>query len=612
VSDIQDLELDMGSRAFVAQPSTARTTPQQNARFGISNAPAVHHETPQPCITFPPFKFAAVSPFALEEQALSPPGRAVVPASLPWPQARLVVGAVNDPLEREADQVADRITRTPDHASLSSTAGGEFAQRKCKSCADEEEQTVQRMCQSCSDDEERIKKDEQAAEPTTVRDVLRSPGQPLDAGTRAFFEPAFGYDFSRVRVHSDARAAASTQSVNALAYTVGRDVVFGAGQLAPQTTQGRKLLAHELAHVVQQSHMRSSVGREPGAVVQRKPAKASVEVTVDPTATCKLEQHRKIEPAVYRALAWLSRTIPAVEAILSGATTKQAKAAAASLFRHFHSTSPAVVTYIRDRLSTIESDILGRQDLRVFCPPHSDSACGTETGGQALVARVVNQNELNFCAPFFRRKEEDRASTIVHEFAHTLFGRGTREIVDREYQKDAYYYYLTTGQALTNAESYAMFVREVATGSSPAPGFIADTLDECPDDWNRPISDAITLARMWNHQAVRVPSSHEFSRAYIRLDIQLQSRFSFKCIPGGGGRCPGGHVAYWYAAGDLRICPALIALRTPDERGLALLASLYAYKSLIDGDSKQNRAAREARRLHLKRAPSTADVLRGP
>jgi hypothetical protein len=165
---------------------------------------------------------------------------------------------------------------------------------------------------------------------------------------------------------------------------------------------------------------------------------------------------------------------------------------------------------------------------------------------------------------------------------------------------------------LTNAESYAMFVRQVATGFSPAPGFIADTLNECPDAWNRTISDAITTARMWNHQAVSVPSSHEFSRAYILLDIQLKSRFSFKCIPDGGGRCPGGHVAYWYAAGDLRICPALIGLRSPDERALALLAALYGYKSLVEGDRKQDRAAREARRLHLQKAPSTADVLRGP
>jgi hypothetical protein len=81
---------------------------------------------------------------------------------------------------------------------------------------------------------------------------LRSSGQPLDASTRAFMESRFQHDFSTVRVHTDARAAESAQAVNALAYTVGQDVVFGAGQFAPATRTGQKLLAHELTHVVQQ------------------------------------------------------------------------------------------------------------------------------------------------------------------------------------------------------------------------------------------------------------------------------------------------------------------------------------------------------------------------
>jgi hypothetical protein len=89
--------------------------------------------------------------------------------------------------------------------------------------------------------------------PPIVHEVLGSPGQPLDQATRAFMEPRFGHDFSQVRVHTDARAVESTGGVNALAYTVGQDVVFGPGQYAPKTSEGRRLLAHELTHVVQQS-----------------------------------------------------------------------------------------------------------------------------------------------------------------------------------------------------------------------------------------------------------------------------------------------------------------------------------------------------------------------
>jgi len=89
--------------------------------------------------------------------------------------------------------------------------------------------------------------------PPIVHDVLRSSGQPLDASTRAFMEPRFGHDFSQVRVHTDPQAAESARAVNALAYTVGRDVIFGSGQYAPEMSAGRRLIAHELMHTVQQS-----------------------------------------------------------------------------------------------------------------------------------------------------------------------------------------------------------------------------------------------------------------------------------------------------------------------------------------------------------------------
>lgn len=88
--------------------------------------------------------------------------------------------------------------------------------------------------------------------PPIVHEVLRSPGQPLDAKTRAFMEPRFGHDFSGVRVHTDAKAVGSARAVNALAYTVGRDVVFEAAQFSPGASdRGKRLLAHELTHVVQ-------------------------------------------------------------------------------------------------------------------------------------------------------------------------------------------------------------------------------------------------------------------------------------------------------------------------------------------------------------------------
>jgi outer membrane protein OmpA-like peptidoglycan-associated protein len=88
--------------------------------------------------------------------------------------------------------------------------------------------------------------------PPVVHDVLNSPGRPLDPGTRAFMDPRFGQDFSQVRVHTDAKAADSAEAVNAHAYTVGSDIVFGSGQYSTHPSS-RHLLAHELTHVVQQA-----------------------------------------------------------------------------------------------------------------------------------------------------------------------------------------------------------------------------------------------------------------------------------------------------------------------------------------------------------------------
>ena len=137
----------------------------------------------------------------------------------------------------------------------SSHAASGLLQRQC-ACGAQAGLTGE--CSECSS--RRLTLQRRAADPSSlttvppiVLDVLRSPGEPLDSATRTLMESRFGHDFSQVRVHTDARAAESAQSVHALAYTVGRDVVFGAGQYAPQTMAGEKLLAHELTHTIQQS-----------------------------------------------------------------------------------------------------------------------------------------------------------------------------------------------------------------------------------------------------------------------------------------------------------------------------------------------------------------------
>jgi Domain of unknown function (DUF4157) len=104
-----------------------------------------------------------------------------------------------------------------------------------------------------------------------VRETLHSPGQPLDAATRQLFEPRFGWDFGRVRVHTDARAARSASALDARAFTFGERIVFGAGRYAPAGFDGRRLIAHELAHVIQQIDTGTPT-------IQRQPDSGSKEI----------------------------------------------------------------------------------------------------------------------------------------------------------------------------------------------------------------------------------------------------------------------------------------------------------------------------------------------
>lgn len=118
---------------------------------------------------------------------------------------------------------------------------------ECENC-DGQKLSLQRSAEGAE-----VKRGNPGSVPPIVHDVLRSAGRPLDPETRTFMEPRFGHDFSRVRVHTDAQAAESAQAVNAWAYTIGQDIAFGAGRYAPETTAGKKLLAHELSHTLQQS-----------------------------------------------------------------------------------------------------------------------------------------------------------------------------------------------------------------------------------------------------------------------------------------------------------------------------------------------------------------------
>ena len=154
-------------------------------------------------------------------------------------QRKLTIGASNDPLEREADRVADQVMGMSTNSSIRKTPP-----------------RIQRFASQPIGQSDTV--------PASVNRVLASSGRPLEPVLRHDMEQRFGSDFSQVRVYTDSTAEQSVRDVSAHAYTVGNNVVFGAGQFSPETNQGSRLLAHELTHVVQQSNRQSN-----NSVIQR-------------------------------------------------------------------------------------------------------------------------------------------------------------------------------------------------------------------------------------------------------------------------------------------------------------------------------------------------------
>lgn len=193
------------------------------------------------------FKPAPPVQLVSERQTIS----SLTPPSLIQP--KLKIGAANDKYEQEADRVADQVMRIPDgqgtdsRLQISGLSPGNSIQRLSAGCKQklEKDNIVQT-------------KDSSGHTPAVTPNVasgiqsLKGGGQPLSESTRSYFEPRFGHDFSQVRIHVDNRAANLANSINARAFTLSRNVVFGDGQYQPHSREGQRLMAHELAHTIQQ------------------------------------------------------------------------------------------------------------------------------------------------------------------------------------------------------------------------------------------------------------------------------------------------------------------------------------------------------------------------
>lgn len=169
-------------------------------------------------------------------------------------QPKLKVNEPGDQYEREADHVVGQVMRMldPQLQRLKPCVSG---------CASRLQRQADSKCLKIN--HVPASATNRYGVPPIVNEVLRSPGRPLDVAARTFFEPRFGHDFSRVRIHTDARAVQAAEMTNSLAFTVRQDIVFNARQYAPETTSGKTILAHELTHVVQQDGSRTNTANNP-------------------------------------------------------------------------------------------------------------------------------------------------------------------------------------------------------------------------------------------------------------------------------------------------------------------------------------------------------------
>lgn len=166
-----------------------------------------------------------------------------VSAPSPPIQRKQVIGSPGGPDEREADDLADAVLAMPDHRAMGSARP--MVQRKCTGCEEEKEPIKTKHAPSASESS--------APDAGPAVSAARRGGIPLPAEARSYFEPRFGQDFTAVRVHTGEDAAAGARAVQARAYTIGTDITFGAGEFDPATNEGKRLLAHELAHTIQQA-----------------------------------------------------------------------------------------------------------------------------------------------------------------------------------------------------------------------------------------------------------------------------------------------------------------------------------------------------------------------
>jgi hypothetical protein len=316
-------------------------------------------------------------------------------------------------------------------------AGGSI----CSECEREKQALVQRKTTQHSD-----------SSPAVPDNFLRrlGPGQPLDRRTRAYFEPRFGCDFSHVRIHADVRAAEAAHAVDALAYTVGHDVVFAAEQYKPESSGGKHLLAHELAHTIQQSPVERAIGsrgHQTSGSIHQRPEGLLQRQTID-KSSCGGSFAGEFRSAHDDA-------IDRVEYALR--QLGNARSISGLLQKHFKlGPRAAKIATIRTKLGEIASALKNGTNT-YHCEP--DATCKTELGRDTnnnpfYRAAYATAADITFCHYTFGYSGSSQTILLIHETAHT----NAANLPDGPYRAQAAY---PGPDPTNNAEAYSEFVGDL-------------------------------------------------------------------------------------------------------------------------------------------------------
>ena len=402
----------------------------------------------------------------------------------PTVQAKLKIGDPNDKYEQEADRVAAQVMRMPEsqvQRRVESMEEEEPIQAKFEGLSiqrmtdeedemmqtkplsgtiqrmtDEEEEmmqtkpvesTIQRMCSKC-EEEEKLQRMEMEEEEETLQTTSETSqaatatpslqngisrlrqggGATLPDSIRSFMEPRFGYDFSNVRIHTAPDAARVAHAINSRAFTLGQDVVFGVGQYQPNTTYGRRLLAHELTHVLQQKP--SETKQLPGLKQPR--TKYDTYGSVDKIHVSVVSDHvinratasssHKCTKLKSRDSDKLSRSIRDAKKLkrakqkiekLDVKTLPSSKLEKAFVKLFGPISSSDLVQTVKDNVGKITSKIDSITDILTCDPTHPNCVEG-------VLGFTNKDKKIGICPDFFEKdtSAEERTITLLHEVAH--------------------------------------------------------------------------------------------------------------------------------------------------------------------------------------------------